>query len=394
MTRRIVALLALSLVLPAPARAQDLEVLEREVDGLGFAVNVAFAPDGTMFVADKDVGLIRLVRGGELLPDPFAELPVLVTTNETGLLGIAVHPDFPDEPWVYAYFTDASDGFNRLVRIRADGDRGTDVQTLLDLLPTTEIHNGGDMAFGPDGRLYLVTGDGAVPEHAQDPTSLGGKVLRLNPDGSVPADNPFGTDDPVFALGIRNSFGLCFDPATGDLWETENGPENDDEVNRIVAGGNYGWPLQLGPGGEAAFVDPVVDFPEIVVPTGCAFDTRGEVLYFGGGYSGDLFRVDVDAGTASVVLNVEGGIIDVARAPDGSLRLVTPTAIYRSEAAPADSTAVPSPTGATEASAPPSETASPGAGGRPGGVGTGAGIVVLALLVGGLLLMRSRLLRR
>jgi glucose/arabinose dehydrogenase len=371
-------LLALSLSLPVPARAQDLEVFEREVDGLGFAVNVAFAPDGTMFVADKDVGLIRLVRDGELLPEPFAELPVLVTTTETGLLaslsttsrGPGCTPTSPTER-----------RFNRLVRIRADGDRRSDVQTLLDLLPATEIHNGGDMAFGPDGHLYLVTGDGALPEHAQDPASLGGKVLRLNPDGSVPPDNPFGPDDPVFALGIRNSFGLCFDPATGDLWETENGPESDDEVNRIVAGGNYGWPLQIGPGGAPGSVDPVVDFPEIVVPTGCAFDAQGEGLFFGGGYSGDLFRVDVDAGTASVVLNVDGGIIDVARAPDGSLRLVTPTAIYRS-AAPASATASPS------------ETASPEAGGGQGGVTTGAGVVVLALLVGGLLLMRTRLLRR
>ena len=369
MARRLVPAVALVLAFAGPALAQDLvAVVEREVGGLGFAVNVAFAPDGTMFVADKDVGQIRIVRDGVLLPEPFAELPVLVTTNETGLLGVAVHPDFPDEPWVYAYFTDARDGSNRLVRIRAEGDRGSEVQTLLDLLPAPGFHNGGDMTFGPDGALYIVTGDGTVPGNAQDPDSLGGKVLRLAPDGSVPVDNPFGPDDPVFALGIRNSFGLCFDPATGDLWETENGPETDDEVNRIVPGGNYGWPLQLGPGGEPGFVDPVVDFSEIVVPTGCAFDALGEAMYFGGGYSGDLFRVDVEASTATVALNVDGGITDVARAPDGSLLLVTPTTIYRSVAPPA--------------------------GGGPGGISAGAGLVVLALLVGGLLLMRNRLLRR
>jgi quinoprotein glucose dehydrogenase len=397
--RRILLVLVVVLAVPSAARGQERFVVEREVAGFGFAVNVAFAPDGTMFVADKDVGQIRVVRDGVLLPQPFVELPVQVTTNETGLLGVAVHPDFPAEPWVYAYFTDATDGFNRLVRIRAEGDRGTDVETLLDLLPAVGFHNGGDIAFGPDGLLYVVVGDGTVPDHAQDPESLGGKVLRVTPDGSVPADNPFGSGDPVFALGIRNSFGLCFDPATGDLWETENGPESHDEVNRIVAGGNYGWPLQLGPGGEPGFIDPVHDFPDIVVPTGCAFDAGGGILYFGGGYSGNLFRMDVATETVSVVLNIEGGIIDVARAPDGSIRLVTPTAIFRSEAPSGD--ASPSPTSATQGSPSPTPTdvsPSPGASASPsaGGAGTltGVGLVILALLVGGLLLMRSRLLRR
>lgn len=98
-------------------------------------------------------------------------------------------------------------------------------------------HNGGDMTFGPDGKLYLVTGEAHQPARAQDVEDLGGKVLRLNPDGSIPDDNPFGPANPVFALGIRNSFGLCFNPANGDLWETENGPATDDKVNLIRAGG-------------------------------------------------------------------------------------------------------------------------------------------------------------
>ena len=130
------------------------------MDGFDFAVNLAFAPDGTMFVADKDLGEIRIVRDGEILDAPFATLPVEVTVNETGLLGVAVDPAFPDQPWVYAYYT-GDDVQNHLVRIRADGDRGTEVQTLLDLLPATAgWHNGGDLAFGPDGTLYVSVGDG------------------------------------------------------------------------------------------------------------------------------------------------------------------------------------------------------------------------------------------
>jgi quinoprotein glucose dehydrogenase len=152
--RRLLPVVVLTVVI-APSIARAQEGFEREVDGFGFAVNVAFAPDETMFVADKDRGEIRIVRDGEILERPFATLPVQVTVNETGLLGVAVDPAFPDEPWVYAYYT-GTDAVNHLVRIRADGDRGTEIQTLLDLLPATAgWHNGGDLAFGPDGKLYV-----------------------------------------------------------------------------------------------------------------------------------------------------------------------------------------------------------------------------------------------
>ncbi len=127
-TRTVIRRLGLALavlVVLSPLAAGAQEGFELQVDGFGFAVNMAFAPDGTIFVADKDVGEIRIVRDGEILDRPFATLPIQVTVNETGLLGVAVHPEFPDEPWVYAYFT-GTDAVNHLVRIRADGDRGTE----------------------------------------------------------------------------------------------------------------------------------------------------------------------------------------------------------------------------------------------------------------------------
>ena len=192
--RRLLPVVVLTVAIaPSVARAQ--EGFEREVDGFGFAVNLAFAPDGTMFVADKDRGEIRIVRDGEILDDPFAALPVQVTVNETGLLGVAVDPSFPDEPWVYAYYT-GTDTVNHLVRIRAEGDRGTEIQPLLDLLPATAgWHNGGDLAFGPDGKLYVSVGDGHDGSRSQDPSGIGGRILRLNPDGSVPGQ-PVGTRQP------------------------------------------------------------------------------------------------------------------------------------------------------------------------------------------------------
>jgi glucose/arabinose dehydrogenase len=362
------------LVVMSPSAGSAQEGFKLQVDGFGFAVNVAFAPDGTLFVADKDVGEIRIVRDGEIVEPAFATLPVQVTVNETGLLGVAVDPSFPDEPWVYAYFT-GTDARNHLVRIRADGDRGTEVQTLLDLLPATAgWHNGGDLAFGPDDKLYVSVGDGHDGTRAQDPHGIGGRILRLNPDGSVPDDNPLGSANPTFALGIRNSFGLCFDPATGQLWETENGPTGDDEVNLIEPGGNYGWPEQLGPGGEPAFVDPVLNFRETIVPAGCA--VSDEALLFGEGYDGNLHVMPLPGPAEGIVARFEGGITDVARDPGGAVWVVTPTALYR-RTGPIDALS-PSPGGANSAS----------------GLVTGAGLLIAGLLVGGLLLMRTRLLRR
>jgi hypothetical protein len=164
---------------------------------------------------------------------------------------------------------------------------------------------------------------------AQDVNDLGGKVLRLNPDGSVPPDNPFGPDNPAFSMGLRNSFGLCVDPKTGALWETENGPTEDDEVNLIRAGGNYGWPAQLGPGGAPKYIDPQLVFPQVIVPTGCA--VVGRFLYFGD-FHGDLHRASIDGselGEQAVVEHLPSGITDVLLGPNGELYIATTGSIVR-----------------------------------------------------------------
>jgi glucose/arabinose dehydrogenase len=393
MRRTLMASFVLAqLLMPRPAVAQ--EGFEPAVEGFDFAVNVAFAPDGTIFVADKDVGEIRVVRDGEILDEPFASVETSAPVNEMGLLGVAVHPDFPTEPWVYAYYSDAAVGRNRLVRFRADGDVAGEREDLLDLLPTTfGWHNGGDLSFGSDGMLYVSVGDGHDADLAQDLDELGGRILRLNPDGLVPPDNPFGPDNPTFAHGIRNSFGICFDPDSGNLWETENGPDRDDEVNLVEPGANLGWPTQLGPGGEPEFVDPVLTFSDQIVVTGCAV-ADGD-LYFGEGYDGNLHRMPLPGPDERTLGRFEGGITDVAVAPDGALWVVTPTVLYRrAPAAQTTSPTSPTETGTASESPTPSASASPSPTGDGGGLTTAAGIVVAGLLLGGLLLMRSRLLRR
>jgi glucose/arabinose dehydrogenase len=352
-TRRVIrrlspALLAAAFVLSAITPASGARAkLEPVAGDLAFPANFALSPDGRIFYVEKNTGDVRIIEDGNLLPDPFIHLDV-VAGGETGLLGIALHPGFPDKPWVYLYYSDAADGRNRLIRVLADGDRAGDVQNLIDGLTTGNgYHNGGDIAFGLDGSLFLSLGEAHDAERAQDPNDIGGKVLRIETDGNLPTDNPFGPDNPAYSIGHRNSFGLCVDPSTGDLWETENGPTGDDEVNRIVAGENYGWPEQLGPGGAPNFVDPVVDYRDTIVPSGCAV-WNGD-LYVGSYATGLLHRISLPAtpGQAldDVVADFRAPVTDVEAGSDGRLYVATTDAIYRvgGEAAPMSPIPVPSP---------------------------------------------------
>ncbi len=335
-----------------------------------------------------------------MLEQPFAKLAV-IPGAERGLLGIALHPGFPEEPFVYVYLSDPASGRNLLLRLRAEGGRAADREVLLVGLPAaTGYHNGGDLAFGADGMLYASLGEGHEPSLAQDPSSLGGKVLRLAPDGGVPPDNPFGPGSYVYSLGHRNSFGLCVNPATGDLWETENGPDRDDEVNLIVAGGNYGWPTHLGAGGAPRFVPPKLVFPEVIVPTGCAF-TAPDRLWFGD-FHGDLHLVRLSGpglrqvADERVVVSVGAGITDVAVGPGGTLYVATADAILRVSglpSAPPPGPASPSPETAGPIGSPVSPTALPPAAppSRGGGVGVAVAVVVGAFLAAALLWSRRRL---
>ena len=377
-----------------------------------FPTNMAFAPDGRLFYTEKETGRIRIVEHGRVLPDPFATLHV-EGGGESGLLGLALDPAFPTSPYVYVYYTSADDGRNHIARIPASisstggaGNTGGDTEDIFTLLQATGIHNGGDLAFGVDGKLYAAVGETGDDGLAQDPNSVGGKILRLNPDGSIPADNPFGPDSPVDAMGIRNSFGLCVHPVTGDLWETENGPDRDDEINRIEAGKNYGWPDQLGPGGGDRFVDPVLTFGDVIVVTGCAFYDQalsadsvepvpGGQLVFGD-YHHDLhsailqppdFRLVQET---TVEASMPSGITDVEVGPDGNLYVATEDAIERIVGA----RGVPfTPAGPT--SRPPSPTPSPSPPGSGGGGGIGVGgIVIIAaaafLVVDGVIVLVAR----
>ncbi|MFN8232027.1 MAG: PQQ-dependent sugar dehydrogenase [Actinomycetota bacterium] len=315
----------------------------------------------------------------------------MLADAERGLLGIAVDPAFATEPWIFLYLSDAADGRNRLVRVRADGDRAAGPpETLLDLLPAdTGYHNGGDLLFAPDGALLVAVGETHDPARAQDPDDVGGKILRVAPGGSPLPDDPLGAGSPVFTLGHRNSFGLCADPARGTLWETENGPEVDDEVNRLVPGGNYGWPEVTGVADDPRFVDPQAVFADTVALTGCA--VAGDSLYVGAFNTGELYRFPLSPdgerlGDPAVAATFTTGVTDVVMGPDGALYVATMDAIWRiaevGEGGVGSTT--PSATGSASPAASPPEPGTPSpvpvdaGGSTPGWIPVAAAVVLAA----------------
>ena len=327
--RSLVTALMLAALAPTQALAADVTP-EPFLEGLSFPTNMAFAPDGTLFFTEKETGNVRVVTPeGTLVDRPFITVPV-IPEAERGLLGIALHPAFHREPWVYLYFSDPADGRNRLVRVRAAGVVAVgEPQTLFEgLSAAAGYHNGGDLAFGIDGTLFVSVGEAHEPDRAQDPGDVGGKVLRLAGDGSVPADNPFGPDSPVWSIGHRNSFGLCVDPRTGELWETENGPDRDDEVNLIEPGANYGWPVVTGDAGDERFNDPFVVFREPIALTGCAV-VDGDLWF--GSFDGRLWHLpapDRASRRVEEAARFPAGVTDVTLGPDGELYAATSDAIW------------------------------------------------------------------
>ncbi|HEY5905486.1 MAG TPA: PQQ-dependent sugar dehydrogenase [Actinomycetota bacterium] len=357
--RLAVAAILIAATLATPAAAAGLEP-RPFLDDLAFPTNMAFLPDGTLLFTEKETGNVRVVApDGRLVDQPFITLPV-IGDAERGLLGIAVHPDFERDPWVYLYRSDPRDGLNRLVRVRAAGPVAEgQPETLLDgISAVAGYHNGGDLAFGADGSLFVALGEAHEADRAQDETDIGGKIARLTAAGDVPPDNPFGPDNPVWSIGHRNSFGLCVDPATGTLWETENGPDVDDEVNVIEPGGNYGWPAVTGISDEDEFIDPLLVFRDTIALTGCA--VAGGDLWFGS-FDGRLWRVPASADAAvdaEEIARFPAGVTDVLLGPDDALYVATADSIWtlRLEGT-SGSTPTPTPTPARPDS--PSATPSP-----------------------------------
>ncbi|HYB97831.1 MAG TPA: PQQ-dependent sugar dehydrogenase [Candidatus Limnocylindrales bacterium] len=333
------------------------------VDDLVSPTAMALAPDGRLFVAEQD-GRVRIVKNAALLDEPFVQLTV-DNIYERGLLGIALDPAFASNGYVYVYFASPGPRAYRIVRFTAEGDQAKPgSETLLFELPpygvNARYHFGGAMHFGPDGKLYLGVGDHSLNTNAQKLTVPFGKILRINPDGSIPTDNPFyatatGVNRAIWAYGLRNPFTMAFDPASGRLFINDVGAVDWEEIDEGTPGGNYGWPQAEGPSENPAFIDPIYAYEHGGHPVGGCAITAG-VFYspaaaqFPQAYEGGYFFADfcgrwirwLDTGThqpSDFVRMLAGNPTDLDVGPDGSLFVLVrpaggvrqddPGAIYR-----------------------------------------------------------------
>lgn len=332
----IVAALAVSVIilsspsqpppLPPPTIQQN-EAVEILATGLQRPWAIAFAQD-RIFVTEKQ-GDIRVIESGVLLDEPLGSLRVAKVFGG-GLLGITTHPDFANNHFLYVYYTYSENDtlWNKVLRITESNNKIVDAVTIIDKIPGSQFYNGGVLKFGPDGKLYVATGLSSEFSHnAQDLSSLEGKILRLNDDGTIPADNPF-DDSPVFSVGHRDPQGMAWDKSS-NLYVTEFGPTKNDEINLVKPGQNFGWPEQECGGQD--FVNPVMCYDPSIEPGGIVFYTGDKLEYqdsliMATLRGANLYKLDINEDgllSQKSIMSGLGRIRDVSQGPDGYLYIIT-----------------------------------------------------------------------
>ncbi|MEM2759638.1 MAG: PQQ-dependent sugar dehydrogenase [Nitrososphaerales archaeon] len=313
--------------LPSPTEIGDTGI-DVIATGLRVPWAIDFATDGRMFVTER-IGNVRVVVDGKLVDEPIFTKEV-ARVGEAGMLGLALDPDFENNHFIYVYYTYVDDNgnlWNRVVRLIEDVGKVYEEKILIDKIPGAAIHDGGRIKFGPDGKLYVTTGDAAEPGLAQDLKSLAGKILRINADGSIPDDNPF-SNSPIYSYGHRNPQGIAWHPITGEMYVTEHGPAGNDEINLIKPGLNYGWPIEQCVAKE--FVGPLMCYEVAIAPAGATFYSSNVLPY-----RNDLFFATLRGAHVEHVifsgkeiraenfLDGFGRIRDIVEGPDGYLYVAT-----------------------------------------------------------------------
>ncbi|MFO7728919.1 MAG: PQQ-dependent sugar dehydrogenase [Desulfonatronovibrio sp.] len=314
--------------------------VESWIEDLRIPWSLVFISEEKALVTERS-GRIRLVINGAMQREPYKIIDETEHVGEGGLMGLAKHPDYHENKYLYLMHTyrENNELYNRVVRYLDTGETMELDRIIVDRIPGHRVHNGGRIAFGPDNMLYVCTGDVGQPETAQDIDNLGGKILRLTPSGDIPEDNPF-EGSPVYSLGHRNPQGLAWHPKTGDLFSSEHGPSGEfglqgrDIINLIEKGGNYGWPHALGEANLDEYIDPLIMWMDATPPSGMTFWNNR--LYLATLRSEALIRMDFQkAGDSYEPVSIDrlfadgsfSGIYGRLRAavvgPDGALYVLT-----------------------------------------------------------------------
>jgi glucose/arabinose dehydrogenase len=294
--------------------------------------SIVFPTENSMYIAQRS-GEILYYKNSQPQSN-FYKFSEISATNEEGLMGMVLDPDYPNSPYIYTSlaYEENNQMFVKVARLTDVNNQAKEVKILLDKIPAAKFHAGSRLRFGPDQKLYVTTGDSTKKEIAQDLNSLGGKILRMNKDGSIPNDNPF-PNSPVYSYGHRNAQGIDFDPVSGVLFSTEHGPSlfdgaaGGDEFNRILPGKDYGWPKVSHTASTPEAVDPLLVFTPAVAPasgvfyTGDRYTALKNAFLFGGLRGEGIFVIYLDETRQKVTsyekLNInEGRIREIAVSPD------------------------------------------------------------------------------
>ncbi len=317
--------------------------VETVVSGLEVPWSIVWAPDGRMIFTERP-GRVRVFQNGKLRPKPLFVVPDVEPSGESGLMSVALHPQFASNHWLYLSYAYKGDGQRvRVARYREEESNLTDYKVIIDNIPAAQFHAGCRLRFGPDGKLYITTGDATQRELAQRLDSLAGKTLRLNDDGTVPADNPFvgqaNARPEIWTYGNRNGQGIDFQPGSNLCFETEHGPSGfdgpggGDEVNILEKGKNYGWPLIHHTETRAGLESPLLEYTPACAPAsgmfyrGSAFPQFKGNFFFGCLRGTRIIRVVLDGrrvlSQENLLSGKYGRIRDVAEGPDGNLYFST-----------------------------------------------------------------------
>lgn len=322
--------------IPEPATTDNANQTNKGIRTIAQNLDVPWAidiaVDNRIFFTEKPGRLGMIHANGTLASEPVVNIHT-ADIGEAGLMGLALHPNFTQNHLMYVYHTYAKNGglYNKVLMLTEKNNKIVNSKIILDGIPASDSNNGGRIKFGPDGKLYVSTGDSETPELAQNTKSLAGKLLRLNDDGTIPDDNPI-PESPVYSYGHRDIQGFAWHPITKKLYASEHGPAGNDEVNIIEPGSNYGWPIEVCNHSTSSapirFETPEYCFNPEIAPSGLTIAASNKL-----GYQNDilfttlrgshLHHIDLETRIQDNVLVGYGRLSDIVEAHDGSLYVLT-----------------------------------------------------------------------